>query len=151
MQKQVLLDMLFQNQATCSFAFSQITEENAGLRLNEDTASVGFIYRHIGETMNMFGLFFGLPTEVQNTTMGQSDTGQGKDVEASRILIEKGYKVFQNYVENTPDSVWLEIVETPFFGNVSQSRLFGHVLFHNAHHAGQIALTLSRGRRKEES
>ena len=145
MQKQVLLDMLIQNQTTCSFAFNQITEENAGLRLNEQTASAGFIYRHIGGMMNMFGLFFGLPTDVQNTTMGQSDTGQGQDIETSRTLIEEGYKTFQNHVKNTPDSAWLNPVETPFFGTVSQARLFGHVLFHNAHHAGQIAMTLNRG------
>lgn len=40
------------------------------LRLNDQPASVGFIYRHIGETMNLFGQFFGVPTDVKNMTMG---------------------------------------------------------------------------------
>jgi hypothetical protein len=44
--------------------------------LNDKTASIGFIYRHIGETMNLFGQFFGIPTDVINTTMGQTDIGQ---------------------------------------------------------------------------
>ncbi|GAB3514057.1 hypothetical protein GCM10027341_56590 [Spirosoma knui] len=147
MQKQVLLDMLAQNQTTCSFAFDQITAQNAELRLNRETASIGFIYRHTGEMMNLFGLFFGLPVEVQNTTMGQIDTGQGKDTEASRHLIEAGYQMFQRYIETTADDSWQDSIETPFFGTVSRARLFGHVLFHTAHHAGQISLTLNRGQK----
>ena len=43
-----------------------------------------------------------------------------------------------------PDGAWLEQIETPFFGPVTRVRLLSHVLFHTAHHAGQIALTLSR-------
>ncbi|RYF75621.1 MAG: DinB family protein [Cytophagaceae bacterium] len=147
MQKEVLLDMLAQNQMTCSFAFDQITTDNVDLRLNEETASIGFIYRHIGETMNLFGLFFGLPVQPQNTTMGQVDTGQGRNVTGSRDLVAAGYAMFQNYVDTTTDEAWHEPIETPFFGTVSRARLFGHVLFHNAHHAGQISLTLSRGRK----
>ena len=53
MQKDVLLEMVKQNQYTSSFSFDQITEQNAALRLNERTASIGFIYRHIGETINL--------------------------------------------------------------------------------------------------
>ncbi len=83
--------MLVQNQHTCSSAFDQITAEKADLRLNAETASVGFIYRHIGEMMNLFGLFFGLPTDVQNTTMGQADNGLGRDIESSRLLVEQGF------------------------------------------------------------
>jgi hypothetical protein len=45
----------------------QVSEENASLRLNDKTASIGFIYRHIGETMNLFGQFFGIPTDVIKT------------------------------------------------------------------------------------
>ena len=74
MQKKLLLEMLTQNQLTCSFALNAVTRENAGYRVNEQAASVGFIFRHIGETMNLFGGFFGVPTEIQNTTMGQYET-----------------------------------------------------------------------------
>ena len=45
MQKDVLLEMVKQNRYTSSFAFDQITEQNAALRLNDRTASIGFIYR----------------------------------------------------------------------------------------------------------
>ncbi|GAB4045085.1 DinB family protein [Spirosoma jeollabukense] len=147
MQKQVLLDMVAQNQTTCSFAFDQITPQNATLRLNPDTASIGFIYRHTGEMMNLFGLFFGLPVAVQNTTMGHTDTGQGQDTELSKRLVEEGYQLFQAYIETTADDAWQESIETPFFGRVCRTSLLGHVLFHTAHHAGQISLTLSRGQR----
>ena len=146
MQKEVLLDILSQNRITCSAAFDEITPEHAALRLNDNTASAGFMLRHLGETINMFGLFFGVPSDVQNTTMGQPDTGQGEDVEKSKILIEQGYGMLRNLVENTPDSAWLDAIDTPFFGSVSRAKLFSHILFHNSHHAGQIILTLKKGR-----
>lgn len=145
MQKELLAEMLVQNQLTNSFAFEKITNENLHKRLNEQVASVGFIYRHIGETMNLFGYFFGIPSVVPNTTMGQQDTGQDFDLETSSMYIEKGYKMLKKLVEETTDEDWLTKIETPFFGKVSKVRLFSHVLFHNSHHAGQISLTLSKG------
>lgn len=146
MQKEMLLDIVKQNQLTCSISFNKLTAQNAGWRLNPQAASAGFIYRHIGETIHLFGTFFGLPTEVKNTTMGQTDTGQGEDIAASHLLVEKGFDMLKNYVESTPDTAWLDAIQTPFFGTVSRVRLFSHILFHNSHHAGQIALTLSKGR-----
>jgi uncharacterized damage-inducible protein DinB len=147
MQKDVLLEMVKQNQHTSHFSFDRVTQENANLRLNDKTASIGFIYRHIGETINLFGQFFGIPTDVQNTTMGQIDTGQHHDISHSRELIERGYKMLQDLVENSPEEDWLKPVDTPFFGIVSRVRLFAHTLFHTSNHAGQISLTLSKGRR----
>ena len=145
MPKQLLTDLLLQNQLTCRFAFQQITSDNAHLRLNPQAASVGFIYRHIGETMNLFGYFLGMPSEVTNTTMGHTDEGQGNDVEESSLLLQKGFDMLQNCINSTPDEAWNDPIDTPFFGTVSRMRIFSHVLFHNAHHAGQIALTLSKG------
>lgn len=148
MQKEILLQMLAQNRLTCSYAFDRITDENSGYRVTEQAASVGFIYRHIGETMNLFGLFLGIPTDVQNTTMGQEDVGQHFDLETSRLLVEKGYDMLEELVANTADAAWLDPVETPFFGTISRVRLFSHVLYHTSSHAGQISLTLSRGQAK---
>lgn len=145
MQKELLAEMLVQNQLTNSFAFEKITNENLHKRLNEQVASVGFIYRHIGETMNLFGYFFGIPSEVPNTTMGQQDTDQDFDLETSQIYVAKGYEMLKKLVEETTDEDWLTQIDTPFFGKVSKVRLFSHVLFHNSHHAGQISLTLSKG------
>jgi uncharacterized damage-inducible protein DinB len=146
MQKQILLLIVEQNQFTSHFSFDRVTPENASFRLNEKTASIGFIYRHIGETMNLFTHFFGIPTDVKNTTMGQTDTGQPFDVEQSRELISRGYSTLKNLVETTPDDDWLKPIETPFFGTIPRIRLFAHVLFHTSHHAGQISLTLSKGK-----
>ncbi len=83
--------MLEQNKLTCSFAFEKVTIENSSWRLNQKTASAGFIFRHIGETMNLFGFFFGIPSEAPNTTLGREDTGETYELTESRILIEKGY------------------------------------------------------------
>lgn len=147
MQKDVLLEIVKQNQFTSHFSFDKVTEENANLRLSDKTASIGFIYRHIGETINLFGQFFGIPTDVKNTTIGQIDTGEHYDVSYSRGLIERGYQMLRDLVETSTEEDWLKPVDTPFFGTVSRVRLFAHVLFHNSHHAGQISMTLSKGSR----
>jgi len=146
MQKQLLSEMLKQNQFTSSFSLGRVSEENASLRLNENTASIGFIYRHIGETINLFGQFLGIPTDVSNTTIGQIDKGQHYDVDYSKDLIERGFQALNHLVENSPEEDWLTPVETPFFGTVSRIRLFAHALFHTSNHAGQISLTLAKGK-----
>ena len=144
MEKELFLDLLKQNIHSCSYSFDAITEENNNYRLNENAASVGFIFRHVAETMVLFGYFFGIPTDATNTTMGKHDTGQGKDLSASRELLQKGYALLEQIISSTPAEGWFEPVETPFFGTVSKTRLFSHILYHNSYHAGQIALTIKR-------
>jgi hypothetical protein len=141
----IVKDLLAQNRLSCSFSLDMVNSENVSKSLNENTSSVGFIYRHIGETMLMFGYFFGHPSEVQNITMGMQDEGQGKDFEASKMLIEKGFNLLEAIIESTPANGWSELIETPFFGSVSKARLFAHILYHNSYHAGQIGLALKRG------
>ena len=141
----IFKDLLAQNRQSCSFSLDMVNSENVSKSLNENTSSVGFIYRHIGETMLMFGYFFGHPSEVQNTTMGMQDEGQGKDFEESKLLIEKGFNLLEAIIESTPANGWSELIETPFFGSVSKARLFAHILYHNSYHAGQIGLALKRG------
>lgn len=145
MQKEILFEILKQNQFTSHFSLDRVSEENARLRLNADTASIGFIFRHIGETLNLFGQLLGVPTDVKNTTMGQTDNGQEFDVGYSRELIARGYGVLEELVENSADEDWLKPIDTPFFGTVSRVRLFVHALFHTSHHAGQISMTLAKG------
>lgn len=144
-QKELLREMLLQNKITNSYALDKVTSENKGYKLNTETASIGFIYRHIGETMNLFGYFLGIPSDIQNTTIGQQDTGQEFDIETSKSYIDAGYKMLENLINNSKDEDWFLTTDTPFFGTVSRMRLFSHILFHNSHHAGQISLTLSRG------
>ena len=145
MHKDILLDIVKQNQFTSHFSFDRVTEDNAHLRLNDNAASIGFIYRHIGETINLFGQFLGVPTDVTNTTMGQVDKGRHYDVAHSRELIERGYQMLRDVIEHSTEADWLKPVDTPFFGSVSRIRLLAHVLFHNSHHAGQISMTLAKG------
>ncbi len=95
--------------------------------------------------MLVFGYFFGIPSEVQNSTLGKQDEGQGNDFEGSKKLIEKGFKMLEEIIETTPISGGSDIIETPFFGAVTKARLFSHILYHNSYHAGQIGLALKRG------
>jgi uncharacterized damage-inducible protein DinB len=145
MGTEIFKDLLAQNIISCGFSLNMVNSENVSKSLNENTASVGFIYRHIGETMLMFGYFFGKQSDIQNTTMGKQDEGQGQDFEESKKLIEQGFKLLDEIVESTPISEWSEIVQTPFFGAVSKVRLFSHILYHNSYHSGQIALAIKRG------
>jgi uncharacterized damage-inducible protein DinB len=145
MGTEIFKDLLAQNIISCGFSLNMVNSENVSKSLNENTASVGFIYRHIGETMLMFGYFFGKPRDIQNTTMGKQDEGQGQDYEESKRLIEQGFKLLDEIIESTPISEWSEIVQTPFFGAVSKIRLFSHILYHNSYHSGQIALAIKRG------
>jgi uncharacterized damage-inducible protein DinB len=96
--------------------------------------------------MNLFGYFLGVPSNIQNTTMGQQDIGQDYEIETSKLYIDIGYKMLENLIDTSKDEDWSLTIDTPFFGTVSRMRLFSHILFHNSHHAGQISLTLSRGR-----
>src|SRR5689334_6254511 len=91
MQKETLVEIVKQNQFTSHFSFDRVSEENASLRLNSGTASIGFIFRHVGETMHLFGQLLGIPTDVKGTTIGGTDNGQKFDVEYSRALIARGY------------------------------------------------------------
>jgi uncharacterized damage-inducible protein DinB len=150
MEKEFLRNILEQNKMTSSYSFNRVSNENAGIRLNNQTASIGFMFRHVGETMNLFTTFLGLTTNVQDTTMGRTDTGQGKNVEESRQLINRGYDLLEQIIETTRESDWLGMIETPFFGKVTRVRLFSHILFHNSHHAGQISLSLSKGKTVSE-
>lgn len=145
MTKHLLKDLLEQNQKTCSFTFKEITQKNSSLKLNEDTASVGFMYRHIGEIIHLISQFFGIPTTVQNTTMGEKDTGKVYQLEESKKLVEEGYQLLENLIENLSEKEWMETIDTPFFGSISRVKLFGHILYHNSYHCGQITLTLKRG------
>lgn len=145
MLRELITDLLIQNQVSCQFAFNELTTENSSYRLTGQAASAGFIYRHIGETMILFGYFFGYPPDVPNTTMGATDTGQGDQLDESRRLVEKGYTLLQTIIDESSDSDWNSEVETPFFGTVTKARLFAHVLYHTAYHAGQISLTLKKG------
>jgi uncharacterized damage-inducible protein DinB len=144
MIQNILREILEQNLKTCSYTFNEIKEENLSYRLNNKTATVGFIYRHIGEIMLLYGNFFGIPSRIQNTTMGQQDEGQGKNLKESEELIENGFKMLHQIIETTGEESWRDLIDTPFFGKVSKSKLFSHILFHNTYHAGQIGLTLKR-------
>ena len=143
--KSALREMVTQNRATCNYSFKEINSQNRHWRLNDDTASIGFIYRHIGEIMNLMGFFFGINVEVKNTTMGEKDSGKDYDMEESRDLIEKGYSMLNSLIDDIPEEDWFQTVDTPFFGSISRVRLFAHVLNHNSYHSGQITLTLKRG------
>lgn len=147
MQKEIMLQQLEQSKMDCSRVLNNITLENASFRLSEKTASVGFIYRHIGESTNLLAQFFGYNTEVEGTTMNQSDTGKTYDLNTSKEIFEQGYKTLEKLVNETSEKDWLEEIETTWFGKISRIKLYSLTLFHNAHHCGQIASAVVKGKK----
>ncbi|MEX0609031.1 MAG: DinB family protein [Balneolaceae bacterium] len=147
MQKEILLHMVEQSRKDCFRILKDINTDNADFRLTEQTASVGFIYRHIGEVTNLMAQFFGYKTGVEGTTMGQTDTGKGYDLETSRMLFEESYATLEKLVNETADNEWLEEVDTSWFGTLSRINLLAITLFHNSHHCGQIASAIVKGKK----
>lgn len=147
MQKEILLQMLEQNRKDCTHFCKNINAGNIDFRLTEQTASIGFIYRHIGESIHLIAQFFGYQTDVEGTTMGQSDSGKYYDLKTSQNIFEQGYKTLEKLVNKTTENEWIEEIETPWFGNISRIKLYSLILFHNAHHCGQIASAIGKGQK----
>ena len=147
MQKENLLQMLEQNRKDCTYFCKNINAENIDFRLTEQTASIGFIYRHIGESIHLLAQFFGYQTDVEGTTMGQSDSGKEYDLKTSQNIFEQGYKTLEKLVNETSENDWIEEIETPWFGKISRIKLYALTLFHNAHHCGQIASAIVKGQK----
>jgi uncharacterized damage-inducible protein DinB len=147
MQKQILLQMVEQSRMDCFNILKDINTDNADFRLTEQTASVGFIYRHIGEATNLMAQFFGYETDLEEATMGQTDTGKDYDLETSRRLVEEGYTTLEKLVNETSDDEWLENIDTSWFGKLSRINLLAITLHHNAHHCGQIASAIAKGKK----
>ena len=145
MQKEILLQILDQSRNDCDRITAKINNSNAVYRLTPQTASVGFIYRHIGEATNVITQFFGFNNEIEATTLGQTDNGKHYDLEESRMLIDKAYSILEELIHETSDSAWLEEIETSLFGKLSRIKVFSITLFHISHHCGQIASAIVKG------
>ncbi len=147
MQKELMRQQLEQSKMGCLKILNDVSTENAAFRLCEKTASVGFIYRHIGESTHLLAQFFGYPTSSKGETMGQLDNGKFYDLEESREIFEQGYTTLGKLIEETDENVWMEEIETNWFGKISRIKLYSLTLFHNAHHSGQIASAMVKGRK----
>ncbi|MDO6761717.1 DinB family protein [Tamlana sp. 2_MG-2023] len=147
MQNEILSQLFEQNKKDCSHFCKNINTENSAYRLTAETASVGFIYRHIGETTNLIGQFFGHNTDIEGTTIGKKDTETEFDLETSRMYFENGYNTLDKLIANTSDQEWLEEIETTWFGKIARIKLFSILLNHNTHHCGQISSAIVKGKK----
>jgi hypothetical protein len=147
MYKTILLQQLEQSKKDCSRLLGKITPENAGFRLTEKTASVGFIYRHIGEALVLLAQSFGHKTNVPGTTMGKPDAGTEYDLNESKQILEEGYAALEKHVNQASEKEWLEEIDNAWFGRISRIKLYSITVFHNSYHCGQIASALVKGKR----
>jgi hypothetical protein len=147
MLQQIMLQQLEESKNECLHHIQKINSNNQQLRLTSTTASVGFIYRHIAETTVLIAQFFGYPTQVQGSTMGQQDTGIEYDLAESEQIFHEGYNSLEMLLNETSEKDWLQEIETSWFGKISRIKLYSILLFHNAHHCGQMASALANGHR----
>ena len=91
------------------------------LRLNPETASLGFLMLHIVESqLSLAKLFFEVAVDYQ-PTMAYAAVDEGQEIPLDLIqkTLDDGRKIIQEMIENTPENQWEEITETRF-GSLSR-------------------------------
>jgi uncharacterized damage-inducible protein DinB len=126
---------------------NKTTAENAAFRLTPDTGTVGFYLRHIGEVMlSLSKLTFGTDNPVQTQTMRvKFDDGRVFDLEETKAIIEKGNATICEVMNKLSDADWDKTIATKWGERTPMQTIVG-LINHNAHHVGQIELTILKGK-----
>jgi uncharacterized damage-inducible protein DinB len=146
MTTELLANLWRINQATAAGPIQKLTPENYRYRLTPDTASAGFIALHTAEAMHSFTkLMFGREMTIETRTMGGvSDDGKLIDLALVQTMISEAYALIADYIRQTPDEQWTEIIKTPF-GDTPRMGVLAFLMHHNSYHAGQIAQAVKKG------
>ncbi len=127
----------------------KLTTENSLNRINQETGTAGFYFRHIAEAQILLGkLFFdsstNLPYENPLTMRVPNDDGRQYDIEETKMMMQTGFDSLKSIIENTSESDWHTIKHTQPFGDIMLIQGLSRVLNHNAHHCGQIELCFKK-------
>ena len=124
----------------------KLTDEHLRFKLNDTTASLGFLMLHIGESqMSLANIFYGAVPDFK-ATYSYAATDDGKEIPLALIrktLTESGEVVLEA-IEKFSDAQWAETVDTRF-GALSRFDALAFIINHSAYHHGQAVLTLKRG------
>lgn len=123
----------------------RLNEQNVDLKLAPTAKSTGYVARHIIEVAtyiarNYLNAEVPMPNPVLTMRPGSADFHQ--DPAELLALWEAADKAIRaGIAAQTPES-WGELVESPW-GAFKRANGYTYVVYHTAHHTGQIALTLA--------
>ncbi|RYF77485.1 MAG: DinB family protein [Cytophagaceae bacterium] len=134
------------NQLTIMGPINKMTDETARYRLTPDTRSAAFIALHTGEAMHRFAkILFNHETELDAQTLrGVSDDGRMLDLSMVMQVLNSGFTLIAEHINQTPDEQWTEIVATPF-GEIPRMGVLQFLMHHNSYHCGQISQAIKKG------
>ena len=143
-----LLTKLWQiNQTTVSGPIRKMTPDNYRNRLTPETASAGFIALHTAEAMHRFAhMLFGHEVTMQmQATGGISDTEAPLELSYVQSMVDDSFAMIANYIQQTSDEQWAEIIPTPF-GETPRMGVLVFLMHHNSYHSGQIVQAVKKGK-----
>ncbi len=135
------------NQSSAGVSIKKLTTDTYRNRLTPQTASAGFIALHTAEAMHRFAhMLFGHEVRITFQATGNvTDDGKSLDLATMQQMVEEAYRMVADYIGQTTDSQWAEIIPTPF-GEVPRSSVLAFLMHHNSYHAGQIVQAIKKGR-----
>ncbi|MCC5915119.1 MAG: DinB family protein [Balneolaceae bacterium] len=124
-----------------------IEETDLLKRLHPDSASAGWLLRHIAEVELLFVKnVFGREIAVKAQTIGPigKDRGQFNDLKPLLDLIERAGDELEKAIHSIDN--WDHEVTTAEFGTITNAEAVGRISSHTAYHAGQLALAVKYGK-----
>ena len=149
MIQSVLTPMLEMNIAKVNGVLAKMTAENSSFHIHEAAGSAGFYMRHIAEAQILIPqMFFGTTTGLSYgkpfTLRVPNDDGRAYDLAETQQMIKTGQEILANVLKTFPEADWHK-PKTTVFGERTPLQGFALILNHNAHHCGQIELTIKKG------
>jgi uncharacterized damage-inducible protein DinB len=149
MIQSVLTPLFEMNVVKVNALLARMTDENSKFHIHQAAGSAGFYMRHIAEAQIMisqmfFGTTTGLPYGKPLTLRVPNDDGRAYDLAETRQLMQMGQDLLANVIKTMPETAW-HTPKTTVFGEKTPLQGMALILNHNAHHCGQIELTIKKG------
>lgn len=104
--------------------------------------------RHIGDVELLFtrNVFGGKQVKVfAKTVIAKTDTGEWTDPTELKVYVAQSFNTLKGIIEKRTDADWETAITTKEFGTKTKAELFGRIVSHLNHHAGQMAILLKYG------
>jgi uncharacterized damage-inducible protein DinB len=149
MIQSVLTPLFEMNALKVNGLLTKMTQENSAFRIHAAAGSVGFYMRHIAEAQIILSkMFFGTETNLPYgkplTLRVPNDDGRAYDLAETQHLMQTGNELLLNVIKTLPEADWHK-PKTTVFGEKTPFQGIAMIMNHNAHHCGQIELTIKKG------
>ena len=146
-KQETIIEFINGNQKKIDALMNKLTPENSMFRISPESATAGFYMRHIGEAMHSIAnMGFQSGMSFQPQTLRQpADPGHAFDLSETKQFVDSGFDLLRKIVNERPNSE-IDIVFSSPFGDQTLLSMMSFTLNHNSHHAGQIELTIKKGK-----